>query len=56
MTKKELEQKTNAENIFQEVCEAIADVFVATYEITECALIIHIPNGQKFQISVTEIL
>lgn len=47
-----IEKKAKVSDLFKEVLEVITDTFVATYEVEENSLIMRIPNGQKFRISV----
>lgn len=43
------------EDLFQELAKVVAENFVATYEVNEGnVLVMKIPNGQKFQITVEE--
>lgn len=48
-------EKAKAEDLFQELLEVIEDTFIATYEVEKCALVMRIPNGQRFRVSVQEI-
>ena len=46
------EQKASVTELFEEVVEVITDSFVAIYEREDTALIMQIPNGQKYKITV----
>jgi hypothetical protein len=48
------EQKASVTELFEEVVEVITDSFVAIYEREDTALIMQIPNGQKYKITVQE--
>ena len=48
-------QQPTAKMLFEELVEVIIGTFVATYESDGNTLIMRIPNGQKFSISVAEI-
>lgn len=46
------EEQAKVSELFKEVLEVITDTFVATYEVEGNSMIMRIPNGQKFRISV----
>ena len=48
----ETQVQAKVSDVFKEVVEVITDSFVATYEVKDNSLIMRIPNGQKFRISV----
>lgn len=48
----ETQVQAKVSDLFKEVVEVITDSFVATYEVKDNSLIMRIPNGQKFRISV----
>jgi len=48
----ETQVQAKVSDLFKEVVEVITDSFVATYEVKDNYLIMRIPNGQKFRISV----
>lgn len=54
-TKENSAQQPTAKMLLDELTEVITDTFVATYEVAENALIMRIPNGQRFSVSVEEI-
>ncbi len=52
------EQKVNkatAEELFEKLAKVITEEFVATYERKDLALLMRIPNGQMFKITVEEV-
>ena len=50
----ESEYKATAEYLFGEVAELIRNNFVATYEKQGCTLIMRIPSGKTFTITVQD--
>ncbi len=48
----ETQVQAKVSDLFKEVVEVITDSFVATYEVKDNSLIMRIPNGKKFRISV----
>ena len=54
-TNEKAENRANVKDLFQEIVEITRNSFVATYEVKNASLIMRIPNGQKFRISVEEI-
>jgi len=54
-TKENSAQQPTAKMLLDELTEVITDTFVATYEVAENALIMRIPSGQRFSVSVEEI-
>lgn len=58
MENKEVRKEQNratATALLEEVAEVVKDAFVATYQTEENALVMQIPNGQKFRIAVAEL-
>ena len=49
-------QKANAKALTDEMAELIRENFVATYSREENVLMMRLPNGQKFQISIEEMV
>ncbi len=54
-TKEEIGKRAKVENLFQEILELVRNSFIGTYETQDHSIIMRIPNGQKFRISVEEI-
>ena len=46
------ECKPTANDAFEKIAEVIRENFVATYEKDGCTLIMRLPSGQKFKITV----
>ncbi len=49
------ECKAKVGDLFEKLVEVIVNNFVATYERKDLALLMRIPNGQTFKISVEEV-
>lgn len=49
------ECKAKAEDLFEKLAKVITEEFVATYERKDLALLMRIPNGQTFKITVEEV-
>ena len=50
------EEKAKAEELLQELLEVVADNFIATYETEGNSFIMRIANGQRFRVSVEEVV
>ena len=49
------DKKATAKDLFEKLAEVVAETFVATYEKGDNVLIMRIPNGQTFKITVQEV-
>ena len=47
--------KATVGDLFERLAEVVKDDFIATYQREENALLMTIPNGQKFRVAVTEL-
>lgn len=54
-TKEEIGTRAKVGDLFKELSELVRNSFIGTYEIKDTSIIMRIPNGQKFRISVEEI-
>ena len=51
-----MKERATVEGLFCEITELIRNNFVATYQRMENILTMRLPNGQKFSVSIQEIL
>ena len=54
-TKEEIGKRAKVGDLFQEILELVRNSFIGTYKVEDTSIIMRIPNGQKFRISVEEI-
>ena len=52
---KQNEKMAKAEELFEKLAKVITEEFVATYQKDGLSLLMRIPNGQTFKITVEEI-
>ena len=52
---KQNEKMAKAEELFDKLAKVITEEFVATYQKDGLSLLMHIPNGQTFKITVQEV-
>ena len=52
---KQKEKMAKAEDLFEKLAKVITEEFVATYKRKDLALLMRIPNGQTFKITVEEV-
>lgn len=53
-TKEEIDKRAKVGDLFQEILELVRNNFIGTYDIKDHSIIMRIPNGQKFRISLEE--
>lgn len=56
LTKEEIGTRAKVGDLCKELSEVVRNSFIGTYEIEDTSIIMRIPNGQKFLISVQEIM
>ena len=55
LTKEEIGTRAKVGELCKELSELVRNSFIGTYKVEDTSIIMHIPNGQKFRISVEEI-
>lgn len=55
LTKEEIGTRAKVGELCKKLSELVRNSFIGTYKVEDTSIIMRIPNGQKFRISVEEI-